>query len=535
MSRYARTGRAALLSVVLAAGCGERPEGWDQPVSVQHVAGLSGAVAMVDESIHRVSLVAIGKDLSLDTRHQPTGVGIASVKPSPDGQKLYVLARGVQPRLGPDDDRPALWVYDGTGKGDLLARYELDAPLDGLTVDPLGQFVVVHPSGSSGAFVENPNELVIIDVTQPASSTNPVLRTLRSFGGTPQRLTFTDPLMLPAGERRLLIVETDQEVSLLDLDNLDRPEVTVVLNSADGTTNVKPAEVAVDEGDADKANDTRVAIRTNQSGVFLLTLAELPPGKQAYNDFDVVVNIIGLSGVPSDIGFVRTDAGRRLAVLEPQHSRASLVDPETTVVTTVDLPTSYGSMAVVTDRAGGSGDESDVALLWGGDSSAIGVAFWSLGKSVGQPYRSIEVLTGVASSVARVVDVPAPNDVLKLLIPQAFGGGQVYVLDMQHRTASPLFTYSSSVEMEVSDDGLRAWFYVPGTSSLARIDLETLHPVNLYLDRTTKAVFDVTTQGGGRAAVALHPTGAWGATVFDATQPDDATAARHVGILQGGF
>jgi len=536
MSRYARAGMAAILALA-ASACGERPDGWDEAPRVTSATGLSGAVALIDESVHRVSLIGVKSDLALDIKHQPTGQGVAAVQPSPDGKKLYVLAKGVTPRLSPEDDRPALWVYDGTGAGTLLGRYELDEPLDGLTVDPMGQFVVVHPTGSSGAFLENPNELVIIDVTKPAGPTNPVLRTLRSFGGTPQRLTFTGQLGLPGGERRLLVVETDQEVSLLDLDNLDRPEVTVILNSADGTTNVRPSEVAVDDGDPARTDDTRVAIRTNQSGVFLLTLAPLPAGQQAYNDFDVVVNIIGLSGVPSDFAFVRTDAGRRLAVLEPQYSRASLIDADTTVVTTVDLPTSYGSMAVVTDVAGESGAESDVALLWGGQSSAIGVAFWSLGKSVGQPYRSIEVLGGVAASVKQVVDVPAPNGSLKLLIPNAmgYGGGQVYVLDLQNRTASPLFTYASDLALTVSDDGKRAWFLQPNTTRLARVDLETLHPVNLFLDRGASAVFDVAAQGGGRAAVALHPSGAYGATVFDATRPDNATATRHVGLLQGGF
>jgi hypothetical protein len=220
-----------------------------------------------------------------------------------------------------------------------------------------------------------------------------------------------------------------------------------------------------------------------------------------------------------------------------------LIDPDTTVVTSVDLPTAYGSMAVVTDHAGTPGTQNDVALLWGGYSSAIGVALWSLGKSVDQPYWSIEVMGGVAANVAQVVDVPAPNDGLKVLVPSKLsngygsGSGEFYVMNLQLRTAAPLFTSADELSMTVSADGQRVWFYEAGTAKLAKVDLNTLHPVNLYLDRAASQVFDIkaASSADARAVIALHPIGTYGATVFDADHPDDATAARWVGLLQGGF
>jgi len=323
------------------------------------------------------------------------------------------------------------------------------------------------------------------------------------------------------------------------------------LNSADGTTNVSPSAVLIDDGDLERTDDTRIAVRTNEAGIFLLTLAPLPDGKKGTvpNDFDIVVNIIGLNTTPSDFAFVRTDAGRRLAVLEPSQNRASLIDPDTTVVTPVPLPTGYGSMAVVTERTGTDSTGSDIALLWGGYSAAIGVAFWSLGKSVDEPYRSIEVLAGVSSTVGEVVDVPAPPDpslqtdlsMLKVLVPSylstGYGGGTgaFYVLDLSHRTATPLFTSANRLSMTLSRDGQRAWFFQEGTTKLAKVDLKTLHPVNLYLDQAAKKVFDVRTQKGGNAVIALHEVGNYAVTVFDAASPDDANAARYVGLLQGGF
>jgi hypothetical protein len=534
---------ALATACTIAAGCGDRNAGWDTTPEVHHVVALSGSFAVVDESVHVVSFFGVDSGTALTTRRAGTGYSVAEAKASPGGDRLYVLAQGVRPRLKPEDDAPAVWVYDGTGGGGLLKKYGLDAPLNGLTVDPEGQFVVVHPSGDADAFLENPNELVIIDVGKDAGPGNPVVRTLRSYGGTPKRLTFTKKLALPGGERRLLVVETESEVSLLDLYNLDRPEVTVLLNSADGKTSVSPSALLVDDGDPARTDDTRVAIRTNEAGLFLLTLVPVPEGKVVPNDFEIVVNIIGLNTTPSDFAFVETDKGRRIAVLEPSQNRASLVDPDTTVVTPVPLPTGYGSMAVVTNRTGTDSTGSDVALLWGGYSAAIGVAFWSLGKSVDEPYRSIEVLPGVASTVGEVVDVPAPNDSMKVLVPSylqtGYGGGTgaFYMLDLGHRTATPLFTSASRLSMTLSRDGQRAWFFQEGTTKLAKVDLNTLHPVNLYLDQAANEVFDVKSQKGanGSAVIALHQVGNYAATVFDAVSPNDANAARYVGLLQGGF
>jgi hypothetical protein len=45
------------------------------------------------------------------------------------------------------------------------------------------------------------------------------------------------------------------------------------------------------------------------------------------------VNLTDVGGVPSDIAFVRTDGGLRLAALVPTRSAAVLVDPVTSLTT----------------------------------------------------------------------------------------------------------------------------------------------------------------------------------------------------------
>jgi len=525
---------SAVVSAAVLSGCGERPDDWDKNVRVTQTTALESSIAFLDEPARRLTMVSVSKD-GLETRHREVGTNVATMAASPDGSKLFVLAQGVFPRTSTDDEQPGLWVYDGAGSRDLTDLYPLDAPLDGLTVDPFGKFVIVHAQDNSRGFVQNPNELILVDITQPPSSSNPTQRTLRSYGGAPKRLTFTKPLDLPAGPKRLLIVETDQEVSLLDLDHLDRPEVTVLLNSSTGSANVRPVEVAIDEGDPALNDDTRIAIRTNQAQVYVLTLRALSPGKQSPNDYEVDVNMAGLGSVPTGFSFVRTNAGLRIAVLEPSKSRATLIDPVSTDTTIVDLSQQYGSMALVTDVAGGDSSIGDIAMLWAGSGSAKGVALWSLVNSVTQPYRSIEQLSGVATTIKEVLDVPHTGGTLKILVPTSRDGRTShYVLDLIRRTPTPLQS-DAEAQLAVSSDGQRVWFFRQGTVQLACVNLASLHPVNLYLDRSVSSVFDIASDTGERAGIAIHARGTWGATVFDATNPNDATSSTYFGLLQGGF
>ncbi len=524
---------AACLSVF---GCGSRPDSWDKAPSVTFAEGLSNSFTVIDESINRADIMSIGPGLSLAQSRQQVGVSVANVRASADGERLFVLSRGQQPRRNPSDERPALWVYDGKGSGQLVSRYELSEALDGLAIDPLGRYVVVYAAGDANSFVDNPNELIIIDTSKPASDTNPAPRTIRSFGGRPQRLTFTSSLQLPSGQRRLLLVETDKDIAILDLDHLDRSEITVKLSD---TGNVTPAGLVYTEGAPDRLDDTRIAVRTTaENSVFVLTLGQQTDPK-AENDFGVLVNIVGFTTVPSDFAFVNTDAGLRLAVLQPNVRKGTLVDPDTGVETDVDMPAPYGRMAVVTRQVADAPESgSDVALLWGGAwSAATGVAFWSLGKSVGQAYRSIEVLSDVAASVTDVVDVPAPNDALKILVPDQItsAGGEFHVLNLAQRTAAPLHTTATQLGLTVSADGQRAWFYQEGGYDVAVVDLQTLHPTPLVLDRPIWKIYDVGTSDGGRAMVAMHRGGTLGATVLNALSPDEAASTRYAGILQGGF
>lgn len=526
MSIRAKTVIAAVAAVT--AACGDRADEWSAPIGDPTPIALESNVSLVDPGGRRVVVLEPRDGQELERTSVQVGKGIIAARASADQKRLVVLSTGDVPRRKNDDERASLTILEGTS----ARRLPLESPHTGMAIDPLGRYVAVYAAPGStalGAFVENPNEIILVDL-QADDAKAIVPRTLRSFGGRPQRVSFSPELQLPGGKRRLLVVETDQDVVLLDLDRIhdapERPEITVRLTSGASTKALAPAAVVFDDGDPAKNDDARLGVRlANDSNVVTLTLGPAPSGSP--NDFLPTLNLTDVGGVATDLAFVRTDAGLRLAALVPGKASAVLVEPSTSVTSTVDIPGGFSRISLVTGAVGGAG--SDVALLYGSGSAAV--AFWSLGRAVGQSFRSVEVVSlGSGGGVTEVLDVPAPQTNLKIL---QTSGSAFYVLDLQKRTAPPLTTQGQA-QVRVSPDGKRLWVFGKNTSSLAQVDLASLHPVQLPLERTIDSVFDVT-RPGGRSLVVVDRRGGVGATVLDATAPDTATSRSYYGLLLEGL
>lgn len=535
---------------LVTAACGDRDEVFDKGIGRVESFGLTDRVAMVDGLADRaVVLTARGDEV--ERAAVKVGKGITRSVASADRKRLFVLSAGESPRRKETDERPSLTVIEApsvVGAESVVRRFELESPHTGIALDPEGRYAAVFAapstaSGSAPVFLENPNEIIIVDLAAPGGA-RVVSRTLRSFGGRPQRLTFTPTLSLPDGPRRLLVVETNQDVVLLDLDHVAdvpaRPEITVRLTSGLSSKALVPAGVVVDDGDPTKRDDARIGVRlANDSSVVTLTLEPRPadpPGTPAAagppNDFSPTVNLTDVGGLPGDIAFLRTDAGVRLAAIVPQTQSAVLIDPQTSVTTNVALPGRFARISLITDIVAGAAptaDRSDTALLYGGDGGSAGVAFWSLGKASGQPYRSVEVVS-LEGAVTSVLDVPPPRAELKVL---QVATNAVYVLNLATRTASPL-TVQSRAAIHVTDDGQRLWAYQPGGSQLAQVVLENIHPVQLPLDRSISQVFEIA-RPDGRSLLALDARGAMGVTVLDALAPNTATSRSYYGLLLEGL
>jgi len=527
---------AALAMMVAAAGCGGRPDAWGQPPGELQAFALSTSVALVDAPADRVLSLKVGSAANdLAVTRFATGRNIVAAAPAPGGDKLYVLTTGHRAALGDTlpDEAPRLTVIPDAGGDAQTIDLQLTDPLDGLAIDPAGKWAVVYAASAGGkALVTNPNDLVIVDLAAMKSYHH----TVHSFGGRPDKLVFTPELALPNGSQQLLIVQSQLDLALVVLDpnGIDaNDEITVRLSDATAVKSPAPAQVVVTPGDVAAGEEPRIGIRfSSDSSVMTLGLGARNPASTA--GFAPSVNVADVGGVPSDIAFVHTDGGLRLAALVPAAARAVLVDPATTTTTDVDLPAPYQRISLVTAEAG-SGD-ADLALLWQGGQDSGGVAFWELAQAAGTPFRSIETV-GVSGSVSNVLDVPRPAATdLALKVLATARASAFYVLDLSARTAAPLVTSVSDVVLTVSPTGKRVWTFAPRGLALASTELATKQVSTLRADSPIDAVFEIAHSGGDgkRALLALHAAGGVGATVYDVDSQDDSKRRIYGALLEEG-
>ena len=174
----------------------------------------------------------------------------------------------------------------------------------------------------------------------------------------------------------------------------------------------------------------------------------------------------------------------------------------------------------------GDDESGDVALLW--SNNANRVAFWSLGRTEGRAFSSLDVLN-LETNVGQVLDVPGQSLGHRKLL--ASPDQRFFVLDLRARQSFPMFA-TRNLSLRVAPDGLRAWAFAPNDVLLAKVDLTTLEPTSLEIERGVAQVFDIESQvGDGRVLVALHSGGARGATLLDAQRPDTAETHFFPGLL----
>jgi hypothetical protein len=499
--------------------------------------GLNRGVVVLDKGQNRALVLTALADQALGTHFLPIGHGGITATSSPDGERLFVLSGGDAPTASGGGQPPMLTVIsiDSNTFEPSEVTYPMLSPLGGLSLDPSGQWAVAYEAPfangdtSNTPFVSNPNQLVFFDLSQP-SGTSPQPYWLTSFGGSPARLTFTPTLALPEGSGRLLVVEaTTSDVHLVDMAYVfqatPRPDVVIRLTGADDTSPVTPQGLAI--APADASGIARMAVRTNGSDVISWRFD--PPVSGDANSFEPSLNVTGVFGVPSDIAFVETDAGLRVAAIVPSTSSAVLVDPDTSLITTVSLPENFSRLSLVTNDVGATSG-TDVALLWG--SNVTGVALWSLGISVDKSYDSTEFIS-VGAQVTAVDDVPAPNQTLKIL--ESTAGSEFLVLDLVDRTVSPLNTALKASLSISPDDGQRVWAFASGGTSLASVDLSTRQSTPLTTVLPISGAYEVASASGGRSLLAVSNVGTMGVTVFDAVQPTSRVARRYADLLLEGL
>ena len=558
MKRLITSARALCgLSLLLSAACGGRPATWDTPFAPGtqtdvdpsdpsgnlQVRGLTGSVALLDPSLNQVMMLTSPEHFALATTRLPVGRDVVQFKTSVDRDRLFVLSRGVTPRYKDSDEPPQLRVFDGGIAPQELQKYVLQDPYNQLEIDPKGEWLIVH--GSEG-LVSNPNELILVQLPKdPNTPIDPAValksKTLDSYGGKPIRFTFSDEVSVPDAEpRRLLVVQREKDLAIIDLADLDAPEITVGLPQIASGDFASPVDVVDHIGIDGEVNSMLAVQLQGDSNVYMLTING---GMDADHKLSLDANLVDVGGIPTKLDFVQTSAGGglRLAALVPSKRAAVLVDPATGSTQDVPLPAGFTRIRRITSEVSANSGQ-DIALLYGETTNTI--AFWQLGTTTGTPYRSIDTFD-IGINVAQVYDIPTSQSD-KFADRKILSGGstgstqQFYVLDLSQRKSFPLDALTN-LTLNLSPAGEQLWAFERDAKGFAQLTFDPLQPSSLYTQRPIAFVHDFATQNGGgeRTALALHILPNQGhssvaATLFDGVNPNTAQTKFYSELeLQG--
>jgi hypothetical protein len=519
-----RTSSTAL-ALLAAQACGGREASWDAPLVLDgqlRTVGLSQSVVVADTGLDRVLVLQADDAQSLRVGTAPVGKNLRTLVRVPGEDRVLALSRGVQPRQSASDEKASLSVLSPGSASPLVARYELESGFEQMRVDPQGEWVVLTGDGSDQSGINNPNELILIDVTD--SRFDPIRKTLASFGSQPLRYTFTTELQFPDGSSgRLLLIETERDLKVLNLADPESNEITVQFQRTQSNQVAKPAGLSYSDGDPGLNDDARIAVRfEGQSDVILIEMLA-----DATRPFKLLPQLVDAGGVPSALEIVQTDQGVRLAALLPTQSQVALIDPATTLAQMIDLPASYSKFTRVTaDSTVATGDE---ALLWGENVNSV--AFWSLGEIGQQAFRSVEILE-LQVGIASVLQMS--GDTRRRLL-QTNSGGQFFVLDLDRRQAFPMDTQFGSVQLRLSPDGARAWAYAPGSYEFGLVDLQSMHVTSLRTDVPPDEIYEIKGRSNRRVAFALHLRGGLGVTLLEGEEPDSTLSRFYSNLFLEGL
>jgi hypothetical protein len=559
MKRLTTSARAlcGLTLLLTSAACGGRPAAWDTPFKpgaqtaddpsdpsgTLQVRGLTGSVALLDPAQNQVMMLTSPEQFALASTRLPVGRDVVQFKSSVDRDRLFVLSRGVTPRYRDTDEPPQLRVFDGGIAPQELQKYVLQDPYNQLEIDPDGQWLIVH--GSEG-LVSNPNELILVPLPKPgmapgSSAGELKSKTLDSYGGKPVHFTFTKELAIPGADpRRLLVVQREKDLAIIDLADLNAPEITVGLPQIASGGYASPVDVVYHTGIDGEVNSMLAVQLQGDSNVYMLTING---SMDASHALSLDANLVDVGGIPSKLDFVQTskDGGLRLAALVPSAKTAVLVDPATGGTQDVPLPAGFTRIRRITSEVSQSSGQ-DIALLYGETTSTI--AFWQLGTTTGTPYRSIDSYD-IGINVGQVFDIPTSQSD-KFADRKILSGGstgttqQFYVLDLAQRKSFPLDVLTN-LTLNLSPNGEQLWAFERNATGFAQLTFDPLQPSSLYTEKPIAFVHDFETQRGGdeRTALALHILPSHGnssvsATVFDGVDPNTAQTRFYSELeLQG--
>lgn len=463
------------MGIVLTAGllaCGSQDESLDRALDLLDPVALESTLVMVDKAAPQAFLLDTNAD-PLPTEpivvELPHGPSRALRRNAQD--EALVLCQGRRADREHDEEPATLVALRPNGR---TREYELGNPFDKLEQSPDGRyaFLFKSKSGSTGRLLDNPNEVALVDLDKDPDDDAVSIRTLRSFGDSPESVVFSPEMSIAGEDRRLAVVLSATNVTLIDLGHLDHRETTVQL-AGDGDSKVTPQQVLFNR----EAPELYVR-GTGSPDVFVFNLSQRAGESETEdgelrNDFRPFIDQLGVGGNPSAMALYDDPTGPRLLVLSSGRL-ASVVEASTSQVVSVQLPNEASDVLLFTAPSPRDDESKPRALLYRPGQSTV--MFLDLVDLEERGTRNLETL-----------DLQRP---VKSILPMVEEGralvlhdeAAVSVIDLAGRTAPPIAS-SEPLDGALFDaERHRLWVGPRDQSYVAWLNLDTGDTPEVLLD-----------------------------------------------------
>jgi hypothetical protein len=473
------------------AGCWEddRPIQWDRDRTVLGPVPLKTKVAYVDSALDRVTLL----DLTDTTPHisaKHVGRNAIVAMPSPDRHTLFVITRGEEAiKKGQVDQPPLLWVVDTDDPTAQPVSYEIGSPFDRLALSPDNSIAIAYFSAAgpdASGFFRNPNELAIIDLTQPPGDTNPTLKTIRSFGAVPDGIVMSPAMAIPgaadSSARTFAFVLADNNLTVMDVTHPDRHEISIRLDLAGQT--VTPREIVF------APNTASAYVRSDHaSDVLQVILQPLPPSMPGDNDYLPKLAELGAGGGPTDIA-VYDDATQRRYVIAstPNAGDIVVIDADTAQFRTVPIAAPIDRILLFPSGAGAGAPQKALFASIAAEQQQLWVLdLANISDPLVQPTPRMIQLDQPVHDV-----VPVPDRDLAMIV-QDDARTVLGLLDMDTESTSPLLGVGKLDSYDFSPNGTHLIGATAGIPRIGFVELDNLHPSDFRLDDPPERVLSLET------------------------------------------
>lgn len=462
-------------ALALGASCGDRAHLWDDPLA------LSGPHKVAEQAIWldgtRGLAVALDPGGGEPRTHRAAiGRNVTFAAPSPRKDELLVLTAGKEAKYRDQTPEvPALTVLRPTSTGLSAKRvYPMPAAFDRVAASADGAYALAYHGPSSQAStggLKNPNEVCLFDLSRPAdAASNPLLRTVTSFGAAPTSVVFSPP-MTPAGaaggKRTLAVVLADNYVHIFDMTKAGRRSITVPLAKPDSSVTLLPQAVLF------SVASSTIFVRANGADdLYAITLTPATAAGKDGNDFSAMVNQPSAGKRALDAALF-TDGGKDLLLTANASQDLALIDAATSQFSIIDVGEPVDTILLVPAA------KPTTALIYSRAAPRARIHFLEL---AGLAQNLVKNLTSrnLARPVRQLVET---SDGQQALVIHDDQRTVISILDLVgvHHTVSPIQGRFSLDSFDFSK-GTHLVGVSTSEANLGLLDLSTLLTTNLRLD-----------------------------------------------------